>query len=588
MEKNLRRSERSVKITRDSTFIYDDEVIEALTDSVNIQSKSWQHCPDSDSNCVKTAKDCNSVNLVNNASVNKVSDWSNVYPNVSSNEKTSVIPLLLGSVTRLRSESIEFQEKLLASRGASAAAAAHEKVNIESAGSRRISSTTESFLDIEGNFLSDSVAEMGRSSSESDNVGKNRATSNLWGGAGFSGTKASTPQSPADEGDGVAAAIMLVLKDVRALSAKIDTFGIRLDNLEEAKSSQESGVESSNRLSSQGAKKIPKQVPEKSKKKTKKDRVEFEKNRTHKVVEEKLEERNKKKETSESEEVSSEEEQDLSGVKKKMSKKQRDAARRKTAAVLESSGSSFPEEEDETSNISGTESEEVRVSKKKKKVKSGAKVRCRPVVKTELWPHTIAIEDDGDDVTSENIGLAKFLSCFTYIMTTCEKSKKGEAAGRALLLHAVCTVLECLPWAEARTFHNLVMTKLEQGRISWKFDFSELAGQFLEKKVRQSLLIKNQAASGPSSSRNGYRSLGKGFGHFSNRNNFGYGRNNSTYYNVCKKWNEGSCPFGDRCRRRHVCWTCYETGKTGELHKSSSHGSAGGQNDRSQQQRQTS
>ena len=35
----------------------------------------------------------------------------------------------------------------------------------------------------------------------------------------------------------------------------------------------------------------------------------------------------------------------------------------------------------------------------------GAKIRKRPVIKTELWPHIIANEDDGDEVTSEDIGM---------------------------------------------------------------------------------------------------------------------------------------------------------------------------------------
>ena len=83
-------------------------------------------------------------------------------------------------------------------------------------------------------------------------------------------------------------------------------------------------------------------------------------------------------------------------------------------------------------------------------------------MKTELWPHTIAFEDDGEEVTSEDISLAKFLVYFTKIMVSCVEK---EAAGRSVLLLAVSTVLECLPWKDARCFHNLMMLKIEQGRL---------------------------------------------------------------------------------------------------------------------------
>ena len=168
---------------------------------------------------------------------------------------------------------------------------------------------------------------------------------------------------------------------------------------------------------------------------------------------------------------------DLKALRKRMTKEQRAACDRKLASRLKLAGASFPLED--TSSSSGTDSDSSGKRykiKSKKKVKSGSKVKKRPVIKTELWPHTIANEDDGEEVTSEDIGLAKFLSCFTYIMTNCGKT---EAAGRGDLLHAVSSVLECIPWAEARTFHNLVMIKVEQGRIDWNADFALLAQQYL-------------------------------------------------------------------------------------------------------------
>ena len=100
------------------------------------------------------------------------------------------------------------------------------------------------------------------------------------------------------------------------------------------------------------------------------------------------------------------------------------------------------------------------------------------------WIKTIANEDDGEEATSDTIGLAKFLSCFTYIMVSCERV---ESKGRAALLHAICLIFECLPWTEARAFHNLVITKIEQGRLSWTEDFASVADQFLDKKLRLSM-----------------------------------------------------------------------------------------------------
>ena len=124
----------------------------------------------------------------------------------------------------------------------------------------------------------------------------------------------------------------------------------------------------------------------------------------------------------------------------------------------------------------------------------------RPVVRTELWPHTIANEDDNEDVTSENITLARFLACYSYIMITCDEPP--EVAGRAVLLHAIASVLECLPWKEARSFHNMIMVKIEQGRIDWDTNFAELGYQFLNRKLCLNMRSKSdsESTSVPSSS----------------------------------------------------------------------------------------
>ena len=574
MAEDQRRSKREVKIRRDSAYEYDEKVLSALTRNYSSEGDSWYQCDNSASNCVKSNTNTELVNADSVTNTSVVNSWSQVVFNSNSNVNSAEYsPVFSDNFVNT-----SHTKSLLLQSASVTATVFGPKVNSQCVGGRRSSSTTTAFLDLPGNFFSaTSLASMGISDSEPEVNNKSYSVNKTGGAAGFSGNSAFTPESPLPADDGLTAAILAMCQDMRVLSAKVDSMSDRLENLE-ARNSAESGVESSNRLSSHGVEQSVKQkVSVGSKSTTKMGRVEFEKGRTEKVVLEKLKDRKKEQTKSESE-VSSEEEQDSQGVKKKLSRKKRDEARRRAAAVLKKAGATFPEEEDISSNNSGTESEvyfNPRQSKKSKRsVKSGAKVRCRPVVKTELWPHTIANEDDGDNSTSDNISLAKFLACYTYIMISCEES---EASGRALLLHAVCSVLEYLPWADTRAFHNLIMTKVEQDRISWDDDFTDLAKEFIDKKVRQSLRVKSQPAGATSGSRNNFRPFGKGFG-YPQRSPYGQGGNNnpnSTYTVVCKNWNQGTCAYGDRCRRRHVCWTCHENGKT-EHHKSTTHGASSG------------
>ena len=260
---------------------------------------------------------------------------------------------------------------------------------------------------------------------------------------------------------------------------------------------------------------------------------------------------------------------DLLGLKKNMTRAQRDESSLKAALRLKQAGCTFPD--DDLSVESGMESD-VRSNDlyiRRKKVKSGAEIKKRPVLKTELWPHTISNEEDGEDVTSDNISLANFLSCFAYIMT---KSKGAEAKGRTMLLLAITKVLNCLPWTEARLFHNLVMHKLEQGRISWDIDFTILANDFIEKKVRLLLKNKAQTKSSGSSARPGYS---KGYGSSRYGNSYQRSKNSSAHALICYQWNEGNCTYGDRCKRWHVCRTCADAGKPGEKHQAVSHKDSG-------------
>ena len=245
--------------------------------------------------------------------------------------------------------------------------------------------------------------------------------------------------------------------------------------------------------------------------------------------------------------------------------------------MLKRAGAAFPDQDFETTTSSGTDAGSVtRKCSGRRKVRSGASIKKGPVLQTELWPHTVASEEDGEEVASDSISLAKFFTCFTSIMLDCSRL---ESQGRTVLLHAVSVVLESLFWAEARTFHNLVMVKLEQGRLNWTDDFVALAESFIDKKVRQSIRSKGSASYG-ASNKSGY--YGKGSGNankrsygYSNANNNNYnrfsGKSKSLYNSVCKQWNFGTCSFGDRCNRWHVCWTCAEAGKVGEAHRASSH-----------------
>ena len=280
-------------------------------------------------------------------------------------------------------------------------------------------------------------------------------------------------------------------------------------------------------------------------------------------------------EASESNKESSDEDLDFSGVPKNLSRSQKKRSKKRVNSRLEEAGARFPVDQFESNGSdSGTvASTSSRTHRQAKQVKSGAKVKTRAVVRTELWPHTIAIEDEGDEVSCDSIILSKFLRCYTSIMTNCRGS---EAEGRSNLLHAVCSILEFLPWAEARTFHNLVMVKLEQGRIEWDANFTTLANEFMERKMKQSLKARVAAAGASNTNRQGYRNSGKSFGGPSYDNKFKISL-------ICYQWNNGDCSYGEDCKKWHCCLSCAKRGKIGEPHKANTHagsntrGRSGGQ-----------
>ena len=374
--------------------------------------------------------------------------------------------------------------------------------------------------------------------------------------------------------------------EVTSLKRTVRTANSRISELENKKSEpseiSDENSDGNNSQNSKSGSKIKSKVGSTGKSKVnkvKQDRVLEDKQRTLKIMLDSLIDNNKKKKNEEESEVemSSDEEANARDMQKKMSSKQKSKAEKIVAKILKLVGGDIPEEEEDNnrSSDSGTDNDSIKSKSSRSKVKSGAKVKKRPVVRTELWPHTIANEDDGADLTSETINLAKFMACFSKFLITCEGA---EVAGRAVLLYAITLVLECLPWPEARLFHNVVMVKIEQGRIDWSTDFSELAEQYLNKKVRLGMRarINNAAGAAPRSNygNNGGRGYGNNYGRprYYNRNEFTPGRYRGSNSVVCRQWNGGTCYYGQNCRKQHCCLTCFDEGKPGVDHKASFHG----------------
>ena len=166
-------------------------------------------------------------------------------------------------------------------------------------------------------------------------------------------------------------------------------------------------------------------------------------------------------------------------------------------------------------------------------------------------------------------------------MTNCGRR---EAAGRAEFLHAITNVLECLPWSDARAFQNMIMVRLEQDRVDWAEDFSILADIYIDKKVRLNMKSKgSNSGSSYFSKSSASRGSGRGFKNNFGRTNPGSYRSKSLYAVVCRQWNYGTCGYGDKCRKWHVCWSCAEAGKPGEQHRATSHDNASGGGEKGKQ-----
>ena len=113
------------------------------------------------------------------------------------------------------------------------------------------------------------------------------------------------------------------------------------------------------------------------------------------------------------------------------------------------------------------------------------------------------------------------------------------------------------------------MVKIEQDRINWFADFTALANNYLDMKVRHSLKEKSCFA-GNISSEEAYPK--KGLGKSLEGSNAG--GDNLLHKVICWQWNHSACSYGDSCKRWHACYTCAEAEKQGEAHKASSHDSS--------------
>ena len=585
MESGLRRSSRIPKQKRLPDHIYDDDSVRILLPSSLNSGDTWQRNRTPSESAQSLASDSSAGYSVK--SRKSTSSWSELYnlPLFNSNHISSGHAIISDAfVNSIVSQSVGSNNCPTHVEGAvtSHVNKPDGAPTEDGGGLRHLSSTRYDILEREEIFLSVS------SSVRTD-------TSDM----------SSTQERDCGCGDGESCAVCTASAGVQGdlnsvlsqMMAKIDKMSTDLTSLRDKVSSIERTSKAHNhRLSTlerqsdisdnsegKGGQRGGSRVdPKPARSKTlieKKSKVEDEKQRTLKVILESMIDKGRRRDTESEKELSSDEEVNARKMHKKMSTKQKSDAEEVIQAILKQIGGSFPVDEEiiTRNSDSGTDSESGSSkrsrSRSRRGIKSGAKVKKRPVVRTELWPHTIANEDDGEDVTSENIGLAKFLSCFCYILTTCEGA---EAAGRAALLYAVASVLECLPWSEARSFHNVVMTKLEQDRIDWSTDFSTMAEQFLNKKVRLGMRSKNSASNSASGSKSFYgNNVGKGFGNYGRprftRREFSPSKSKGQSSEPCRQWNSGWCTYGKFCKKEHCCLTCFNNDGKTEQHRATYH-----------------
>ena len=560
MAEGPRRSTRVVKSKEDQDFVYYDENWGGLFSGISSNSDSQTRRPISESSDFSDFSTSDLVQKLNSETdqsptVCAVLSELPLFANPSEIDEFYNISgcILPNTVNR----SLQQQQNTLERPSCGS----DRNVNNNKVSDRRnIATSRENFLDLQGNFFS--VDSLNMSDIESRGA---EGLAPICEVCGSKIEKGSCALCASVEGNPLGKVMLKTLNKVDVLAQQVYSMSNRLSRLE-----MNSGIDSGGEPSSQSRK--HKSV----KKKSKTNRVENEKYRSLPVHQENLRRQERSRNTAESGEET--EEGRASGdLGRRLSPSQREVVNRRVSDAMSASGASFPDDDfdpsDGSNSNSGRDSSDSRSyrRKKKSKVKSGAEIKKRSVIKTELWPHTIINEDEGEELTSEDITLAKFFTAFTYIITTVGRV---EAKGRSGLLHAVCMILDVLPWTEARTFHNVIMTKIEQGRFGWKANFADMANQFVDKKVRQTL--RSKGSSGTSNrSRSDQRSYG--------RNNYGNNYNRNQEYAgktllsaFCYQWNNGTCSYGDReCKRWHACSYCAKAGKLGESHRASTHFGAG-------------
>ena len=584
-----RSSKRVKKLRRDNEFAYDEATLNFLTERNNSEGDVWHHRMTYGS----TSADCIQPNSESFAGNNVINTWStlNLLPPMIQQSSSSVnniggevidIAVDVRSHGQLQNKSTQ-TARVTADRSQYSEGARPRNNVRDFRGYSTTSSTRLDFIGppfIDPSFLCMSPTVHSDSSEVYVEEVLNKMDNNNKCQQCAEGITCEVCKARENDRDlrsqltGALGKIRLLEEHMSRQNVTIMQQSDRLHSLETSRS-ESSGGESRGASSATNGKQKKSKGVDAAKVTKKLVRIEEEGERQFKVVTEQLRCRDQ---LSFNLDESSEEELTMKDIRKKMSKKERERCNNKVSSRMKQAGATYPMADFETSNSSGTEYSEVeskfRVRSRRSKVKSGAKVKTRPVIRTELWPHTIANEEDGEDVTSEDISLAKFLSCFTCIMSSCGRE---ESAGRARLLNAVSSVLECLPWAEARLFHNMVMVKVEQGRFEWTSDFLAMGDQFVDKKVRQNLRSKNLSggtgfnSKGPGKgSRNG-RSYSNPSNNYSNPSSNFQNRSRSSQPGVCRNWNFGTCTFAERCNRLHVCCTCADAGKPGEQHKASTH-----------------
>ena len=566
MAEDLGKGKRKPKPKRDQDFIYEEDSIAPVpSEPLNVGSDLNQ--------C-----ESNSVELISE-NISVIDNFNSVWKSQSapyfslvqslpffnsaldldnrSDSSSSAVPVVLDqSQSQIQNQNFQTTSRVQFSLNS---------VNKQSAViRRRNSSTKETYLDLEGNFFSFGSSSCVTDMSESEGAYALPLLCSVCGKGERDNCRVCNPtlRVASNSDNQVMVTLSAVLDQMSVLSQEIHRLNDRISAVE-SKSDRES---SSDQPRSSSKKK--------SCRKKKANRVDEERERQHVVIQEQLRSLKRSKEKVDQDEELAEQLL-LGDLGRLMPKEKASQCSGRVASILRGVGASFPEDDSDgssSSSSSGKESDATSRSKsRRKKVKSGAKIKKRPVIRTELWPHTIINEEDGGDVSSEDIILSKFLTGFTLIMASCGKV---ELLGRTALLRAVGMVLEVLPWTEARTFHNLVMIKIEQGKINWNHKFSLLANEFVDKKVRQNLRVRSSYSGGnssSSSSRGSFAPRGRGRGSGASYGGRYQGGPNRPLNLICWQWNNGNCTFGEGCRKWHCCRACAENGKWGESHQASTH-----------------